>query len=232
MLRDFILANRERIIERTQQRRKVPPASQVIQTHWEHGIPLFLSQLTDALVPASTLELHLVDATDTARADANQRIRESATLHGKDLQNHGFTIGQVVYGYGDVCQVVTELAGEEEAAISPEDFHVFNRCVDDAIAGAVTAYSKQRERKFANEGTERPVAFMEEAEVSGVPTGACWASRGSRRTACSSSLPTSAVECPAGNSTSCLAAPREGSCETSAAPLGCRAASTLLRMAR
>jgi hypothetical protein len=232
MLHDFILANRDRIIERTQQRLRFASGQPPIQPRLEHGIPLFLSQLVDALIPASALELHLVDATDTARADANQRITESAALHGRDLLKHGLTVGQVVHGYGDVCQVVTELAGEEEAAISPEDFHVFNRCVDDAIAGAVTAYSKQRERKFANEGTERPVAFMEEAEVSGVPTGACWASRGSRRTACSSSLPTSAVECPAGNSTSCLAAPREGSCETSAAPLGCRAASTLLRMAR
>ena len=60
-----------------------------------------------------------------------------------------------MHGYGDVCQIVTELAGEMNAAISTDDFQVFNRCLDDAIAGAVTAYGHQRERDLAFEGTER-----------------------------------------------------------------------------
>jgi signal transduction histidine kinase len=162
MLHDFILENRDRIIERTQQRLKLAPGQPVVHPRLEHGIPLFLSQLVDALIPAAALELHLVDATDAARADANQRITESAALHGRDLLKHGLTVGQVVHGYGDVCQVVTQLAGEEEAAISPEDFHRFNRCLDDAIAGAVTAYSNQRERELGDEGTERLGAFAHE----------------------------------------------------------------------
>jgi len=71
------------------------------------------------------------------------------------LLKSGFSVGQVVHGYGDVCQVVTNLAQETNALISPEEFHTFNRCLDDAIAGAVTAYGEQRERELAYEGTER-----------------------------------------------------------------------------
>jgi signal transduction histidine kinase len=90
-------------------------------------------------------------------ADANpqQRINISAALHGRELLRNGFSVGQVVHGYGDVCQVVTELAVETNAAISAADFHVFNRCLDDAIAGAVTAYGQHRENDISNESTER-----------------------------------------------------------------------------
>ena len=89
-------------------------------------------------------------------------ITDSATLHGHDLLRNGFTVAQVVHGYGDVCQVVTELAGETNGAISPAEFQVFNRCLDDAIAGAVTAYSRQRERDLAYQGTERLGVFTHE----------------------------------------------------------------------
>ncbi len=61
----------------------------------------------------------------------------------------------MVNGYGDLCQAVTQLAGELNAVISTRDFHTFNRCLDEAIAGAVTAHTLQRERDLAYEGIER-----------------------------------------------------------------------------
>jgi hypothetical protein len=60
-----------------------------------------------------------------------------------------------VNGYGDVCQVVTDLAGGANVVIGTHEFHVFNKCLDEAVAGAVTAYGQQRERDLAYEGTER-----------------------------------------------------------------------------
>ena len=82
-------------------------------------------------------------------------INDSAALHGQELLRNGFTVAQVVHGYGDVCQIVTELAVETNAAISADDFHVFNHCLDDAIAGAVTAYGQHREDDLSYQGTER-----------------------------------------------------------------------------
>ena len=46
--------------------------------------------------------------------------------------------------YGDVCQSITGLAVEMNAPISTDDFRTLNRCLDDAIAGAVTQYGHGR----------------------------------------------------------------------------------------
>lgn len=51
---------------------------------------------------------------------------------------------QVVHDYGDLCQALTELAMQQEFSISVDEFHTFNRCLDDAIAEAVTSYSRHR----------------------------------------------------------------------------------------
>jgi signal transduction histidine kinase len=151
MLHDFIVANRDLIIERARQRVRNRMSASSVESKLEHGVPLFLTQLADSLVRvASTGTLRLVPATDSTRM-----INDSAALHGHELLRNGFTVGQVVHGYGDVCQIVTELASETNSAISPDDFHVFNRCLDDAIAGAVSAYGNHRENDLAYDGTER-----------------------------------------------------------------------------
>ncbi len=54
----------------------------------------------------------------------------------------GFTVSQVVHDYGDICQAITELAVDQNAPITTEEFHVLNRCLDTAIADAVTEYAR------------------------------------------------------------------------------------------
>ena len=61
-------------------------------------------------------------------------------MHGADLLRLGYTVDQVVHDYGDVCQAVTELAGEHDQEISTNEFRTLNRCLDNAIADAVTAF--------------------------------------------------------------------------------------------
>jgi hypothetical protein len=84
---------------------------------------------------------------DTGRTRDSHRtaIGESAGHHGHDLLTKGFTVSQVVHDYGDVCQAITELAMEMHAPISTSDFHALNRCLDDAIAAAVTQFGRERE---------------------------------------------------------------------------------------
>ena len=148
MLHDFIIANREQIIESARLRVRQRTALTPSEVGTERGIPGFLSQLTEALI------LNVATGPNSDRAD-NTGILSTATQHGHDLLQNGFTVAQVVHGYGDICQIVTELATNTNAAISADDFRVFNRCLDDAIAGAVTAYQGQREAELAYEGTER-----------------------------------------------------------------------------
>jgi signal transduction histidine kinase len=144
MLEDYITAKRVEIIELTRRRvalRAAPRASEVELTN---GIPLFLDQLVDALRRS--------DADEVADHDA---IRTSAGRHGRDLLDMGLGIAQVVHDYGDVCQVVTELAVRDRAQVPAQEFRTLNLCLDDAIAEAVTAYARQRERTITEKGTER-----------------------------------------------------------------------------
>ena len=104
------------------------------QLELAHGIPVFLDQIIDALG-----KNHPICA---GHHRSNAQVSETATLHGRELLDQGFTLEQVVRDYGDVCQAVTKLAFETGAPIAADEFHTFNRCLDDAIAGAVTEYAR------------------------------------------------------------------------------------------
>jgi hypothetical protein len=58
-----------------------------------------------------------------------------------------------------VCQSITELAVEKNAPISTDDFRTLNRCLDDAIAGAVTEFGREQNQSTlegeAARGSER-----------------------------------------------------------------------------
>jgi signal transduction histidine kinase len=53
-------------------------------------------------------------------------------------------VSQLVHDYGDVCQSITELAIETNARIEADDFRMLNGCLDNAIAGAVTEYGREK----------------------------------------------------------------------------------------
>ena len=80
---------------------------------------------------------------------------EDATVHGKALLRRGFTVAQVVHDYGAVCQSITSPAFAREARIGADEFQVLNGCLDDALAGAVTAYVRAREQTMQDENTLR-----------------------------------------------------------------------------
>jgi signal transduction histidine kinase len=144
MLDTFIDANREAIIARARARvaaRTYPKPSEVELTN---GIPVFLDQLCTAL--------RLAKSTDVID---HEQLSASAGRHGKDLLRLGLTVAQVVRDYGDVCQVITQLALEQDTRIDANEFQTLNLCLDDAVANAVTAYTQYRERATADEGTER-----------------------------------------------------------------------------
>jgi signal transduction histidine kinase len=55
-------------------------------------------------------------------------------------------VDEVVHAYGDLCQSITELANENGYPISVDEFHTFNRCLDNAIADAVREYAYGRQQ--------------------------------------------------------------------------------------
>jgi hypothetical protein len=142
MLYEFLRTNRADLIARCQVKaaeRKHPGGS---AGTGDNGIPQFLAQLIETFDAEQTPEArtrHKVGAPSLALVPAV--FGDTAAKHGRELREHGLTIDQVVHDYGDLCQAMTELALEKNAPISVDEFHTFNRCLDDAIADAVSAYS-------------------------------------------------------------------------------------------
>lgn len=50
-----------------------------------------------------------------------------------------------MHDYGDLCQSITDLAVERDAPFTIESFRTLNRCLDNAIADAVTEFAAQRD---------------------------------------------------------------------------------------
>jgi signal transduction histidine kinase len=148
---DFIRLNRQAIITRAREKVSMRTIPRPSDEELEGGVPVFLDQLGDALLMARS----------TSRIDHAQ-ISQSAERHGRELLGLGLTIAQVVHGYGDVCQTITELAIEQRAEIKSDEFQTLNLCLDDAIAAAVTAYTGQRERALSAQNTEQLGALSHE----------------------------------------------------------------------
>jgi hypothetical protein len=150
MLDDFISRNRDELIRRCRAKvamRSSPPPT---QSEIDRGVPLFLDQLVQEIRSGPT-KAH--------------EIGESAIQHGHDLFLQGFTISEVVHDYGDVCQSITDLAVEKNAPISTDDFRTLNRCLDDAIAGAVTEYA--REQDVPRETEQDHLRHLTDAAIAG-----------------------------------------------------------------
>ena len=132
MLYHFLTTNKQELIERCRAKVAARRAPRPTEAELEHGIPLFLQQLIEML---------------QARLSSSPPFMLStATQHGDELLQQGFTVAQVIHDYGDLCQAITELAAEREAPITPQEFGALNRCLDDAIAAAVTEHARQREQ--------------------------------------------------------------------------------------
>ena len=138
MLHEFITSNRTELIARCRNKvaKRLSPSE--IPLALDHGVPLFLQQLVETL-RHEHLEAHLA-AFEVERSPAATEIGRAATVHGAELLRLGYTVDQVVHDYGDVCQAVTDLAVEHNERIAAEEFRTLNRCLDNAIADAVTAF--------------------------------------------------------------------------------------------
>jgi hypothetical protein len=137
ILHEFLTTNRQLLIGRC--RDKVAKRFGLSETAAtsDHGVPLFLQQLVETLREEQTTHMRGVDSEPTP---APTEIGRAAALHGAELLRRGFRVDQVVHDYGGVCQCVTALAVEQEVSISTDEFRTLNRCLDNAIADAVTSF--------------------------------------------------------------------------------------------
>jgi len=114
----------------------------------EFGISHFLSQLIKTLEAEQTknpIQSLKLSGPSGGENSAFSEMGETATQHGRELLRSGFSIEQVVHDYGDMCQAITELALEQDERIETDEFRTLNRCLDNAIATAVTEFCNQHD---------------------------------------------------------------------------------------
>ncbi len=145
MLHDFLSVHREELIRRCKAKVGLRDSPAAAASEPKRGVPLFLDQLCEAL-----RRRHTDGALPTARAATESN--RTATLHGKQMQEEGYSVDQVVHDYGDVCQAVTELARERRVPITVDEFQILNRMLDNAIADAVSSYEDNRDLSISTQG--------------------------------------------------------------------------------
>jgi len=149
MLHEFVVDNRAEILNRCHT--KVIARYPVVPTDAaaDYGVPVFLDHLIETL-------RHDRSATF---GRGRSEISKTSVLDGSHMRRNGFTASQVVHHYGDICQAITELAIAKKATLCADDFRILNGCLDDAIAGAITEFTRSdRQMAVADEsarGNER-----------------------------------------------------------------------------
>jgi len=155
MLHEFLSAHRAELIDRCRAKVARRPVHRETADELEHGIPMFLDQLIKTLRTEQTQEpmrSRKISGPSGGTRPARSEIGTSAALHGRELMERGFTIEQVVHDYGDLCQAITDLAFTLSVRIEIDEFRTLNRCLDNAIADAVTEFNYQRDVSVADKG--------------------------------------------------------------------------------
>jgi hypothetical protein len=104
VLHEFLTANRADLINRCRFKVAQRLAPKVTDAELTHGIPRFLDQLIKTLqVEQSSEPMRSRRVSGPAGGGpALSEISVTATLHGRELSQQGFTVDQVVHDYGDL----------------------------------------------------------------------------------------------------------------------------------
>jgi len=147
MLPEFIAEHCDELIARAREKVAKRAFPRSTPAELGYGVPLFLTQLEAILRNSSIDESPMMD---------------TAAKHGGEMLRAGFTIGQVVHDYGDVCECLADLAMELGSPMAPGEFRTLNRCLDEAIGAAVTEFLRQREHSLSEGEMERFAALAHE----------------------------------------------------------------------
>jgi signal transduction histidine kinase len=171
MLYEFLTQNRKEILDLTEEMSLdlagVRPSSEQLK----QGLPIFYKQLLNVLQVEAILprEIPRIDKNGIVRAAKENDepamskamgrpneavVATAAGLHGTELLRLGYTLSHVIHAYGAICQSITAVAMRKKEVITASEFHDLNRCLDVAIAGAVTEYQALRNSQESNREVE------------------------------------------------------------------------------
>ena len=152
-LHHFLTVHRTELIARCREKVAHRSPAGSAQRELDYGITIFLDQLIKTLqveLSAHPMRSRKVSGPTGGGKPALSEMGESAAAHGRELLEHGYTVEELVHDYGDLCQAIMDLAFEQDMPIAVDEFRTFNRCLDNAIATAVTEFAYQRDFRVAD----------------------------------------------------------------------------------
>ncbi len=172
MLYEFLLMNEKEILAMTEAKALDLAGIRPSSIQLKKGLPIFYEQLKAVLkLEAASSRATLTPPGQAAMAEAacdndepgiaeasgrpgEAELAVAAGIHGTELLRLGYTLSHVVHAYGSMCQAITELASKKKISVTPDEFHDLSRCLDIAIAGAVTTYQSIRNTEISNREVE------------------------------------------------------------------------------
>lgn len=147
MLHDFLQTNKNEILRMTEAKSLRLAGLRPSSGELKNGLPIFYDQLMDVLDKEQSEPQGDEDSPSDAEVKGEAMLSKTAALHGKELMRLGYTLSHAVHAYGAMCQSITELATRKMEPITADEFHDLNRCLDVAIAGAVTEFQSHTNTK-------------------------------------------------------------------------------------
>ncbi|MHC5747296.1 MAG: sensor histidine kinase [Nostoc sp.] len=152
MLHEFLLAERDEILALCSKKITGLGDSMSSSDEMERGLPVFYDELIEVLRADADI--------DESREEHNNSIesvhRAAAERRGKESLKLGYSISQVVHGYGALCQAITQYIQENSSEItSPREFNRLNFCLDIAIAEAVTEFNRNQRENAERDEVQR-----------------------------------------------------------------------------
>ncbi len=139
-MHEFVQTHRAAVVARARKRIAERIAPLATRDELDHGVNLFLDDLVAALEPSPS----------------------SSRAPGTVALQNGFTVAQVVYDFGDICQAITAEISEQDLVIDAREFRILNQCLDDAIASAVTEFARRQQRRATDRRTEQLTTFADQ----------------------------------------------------------------------
>ena len=154
MIYEFLITHRAELERRCREKVSNRPDRSPKTQQLEQGIPMFLDQLIRTLQAENRggggSESSALSGPSSGDPSGHSEVGASAAIHGADLLTMGYSINEVVHDYGDLCQAVSDLSIDLNQIFTVHEFRTLNRCLDNGIAGAVAAFSEDRDLVIAD----------------------------------------------------------------------------------
>lgn len=150
MLYHFLEENRDHILRSCSEKLLELSEARSSSEELESGLAVFYDEMIDVLRRDEDESRVAMDRiSGTIHHDA-------ATRRGKESLRLGYTVSQVVHGYGALCQAITQYSYENsDDPISAREFNRLNFCLDIAIAEAVTEFNRGQRDAAARDEVQR-----------------------------------------------------------------------------